>query len=409
MGAAFASGLPFSDVKESDDYYADLKTLYERGIIQESPTGKFFPDALMNRDEFVSIVVGVTCKRCLMPTFDDILKYTTLPFVDFDRKNINFYCVSYAKEQKMVEGYVVNGSNTSTCQDGTSFNETPFCANNKITRIEAAAVLLRQAGLWNNDLNTSNFNHRETLSDVNASWYGYAQKGLDAGILKKFADNKIRPDEYISKKEFVTMASKIFTVNLCSIKQGSGSGNGSGNSNNSNNSNNSGNNSSGNSNGSNSSNNGNSGNGNNGGDSTHQFTAEIRILDKTVSSCSKDTPVTTFPDKKETNYTFSAITEATGNLEYSWEFVRIQDGKKMTASGACLKSFALDGSGTWLVRLTIRDKDTGRTATAIATVEIRDDAAIPKNQLRGLSVTATANKLSGLVPQDIKFTGVVSG
>lgn len=224
LGTAFASALPFSDVKETDVYYNDLKTLYERGIVLESSTGKFFPDALMNRDEFVSIIVGITCKRCLMPTFDDILKYTSLPFVDFERTNINFYCVSYAKEQKIIEGYVVNGSGTSTCQDGTSFNQTPFCANNKITRIEAAAVLLRQAGLWNNDLNTSTFTHRLTINDVNDSWYGYAQKAIDAEIITLGVDGRIRPDEFISKKEFVMMAGKIFTVNLCSIKSGNGSG-----------------------------------------------------------------------------------------------------------------------------------------------------------------------------------------
>lgn len=81
----------------------------------------------------------------------------------------------------------------------------------------------------------------------------------------------------------------------------------------------------------------------------------------------------------------------------------------MTASGACLKSFALDGAGTWLVRLTVRDKDNGRTSTSLATVEVRDASAIANNQLRGLSVTATANMLTASIPQSIKFTGLASG
>jgi hypothetical protein len=63
-----------------------------------SPDKKFNPEAKMNRDVFVSIVVGVSCKNCLIPSFDDIIKYTQKPFVDFEKKNESFYCVSYAKE-----------------------------------------------------------------------------------------------------------------------------------------------------------------------------------------------------------------------------------------------------------------------------------------------------------------------
>ncbi len=87
------------DVAPTDDYYNDLVNLYQRGIIADSTNHKFNPGSLMNRDDFVSIVVGVGCKSCLTPSFDDILKYTTLPFVDFKRENLNFYCVAYAKEK----------------------------------------------------------------------------------------------------------------------------------------------------------------------------------------------------------------------------------------------------------------------------------------------------------------------
>ena len=140
----FTSDLPFVDVSPTDDYYEDLVNLYERGIIPDSPNKRFNPDSLMNRDDFVSIVVGVGCKKCLMPSFDDILKYRDIPFIDFKRENQNFYCVSYAKEQGIVEGYVVDSSGKSACEDGQVYTEVPFCAYNKITRIEAAAVLLRQ-------------------------------------------------------------------------------------------------------------------------------------------------------------------------------------------------------------------------------------------------------------------------
>jgi hypothetical protein len=137
----FTSDLPFVDVSPTDDYYEDLVNLYERGIIPDSPNKRFNPDSLMNRDDFVSIVVGVGCKKCLMPSFEDILKYRDIPFVDFKRENQNFYCVSYAKEQGIVEGYVLDSNGKSSCEDGQVYTEAPFCAYNKITRIEAAAVL----------------------------------------------------------------------------------------------------------------------------------------------------------------------------------------------------------------------------------------------------------------------------
>lgn len=103
IASVFASTLPFTDVSPTDDYYQDLLNLYERGIIADTVDNRFNPDSLMNRDDFVAIVVGVSCKNCLAPSFDDIIKYTESPFLDFSRENKNFYCVAYAKEQGIVE------------------------------------------------------------------------------------------------------------------------------------------------------------------------------------------------------------------------------------------------------------------------------------------------------------------
>ncbi len=173
----------------------------------------------MNRDDFVGIVVGVGCKKCLSPSFEDVIKYNTLPFVDFDRKSENFYCVSYAKEKGIVEGYPLDATGKSSCEDEKSYTEAPFCAYNKISRIEATAVLLRQAGLWTKELNTSSFERKETISDVSSEWYGYAQKGITTGLIQRDSSGNIRPNESISKKEFVRMAAKILTVNLCEIRE----------------------------------------------------------------------------------------------------------------------------------------------------------------------------------------------
>ena len=101
--SVFAAVNPFSDITEKDDIYSSLMTLYKKEIISVPQDGKFHPEALMNRDEFVSIVVGVGCKKCLTPSAEDVIKYTTAPFVDFSIKSPYFYCVSYAKEKGIVE------------------------------------------------------------------------------------------------------------------------------------------------------------------------------------------------------------------------------------------------------------------------------------------------------------------
>lgn len=52
-----AADFPFSDVPSTDPIHSDLKRLYERGVVDAPADGKFHPEALMDRDEFVSIAV----------------------------------------------------------------------------------------------------------------------------------------------------------------------------------------------------------------------------------------------------------------------------------------------------------------------------------------------------------------
>lgn len=160
----------------------------------------------------------MSCRKCIEPSLDDIIRYKTSPFVDILKKNQYFYCISYAKEKEIVRGYVLDSTGNTQCQNGQNFKEVPFCPVNSISRIEAAAVLLRQAGLWTEALNSSAFEKKMTLSDVDTYWYGYAQKAIQSGLITTGANNKIFPNEYITRKEFVVMASKIFTINMCSVK-----------------------------------------------------------------------------------------------------------------------------------------------------------------------------------------------
>lgn len=436
-GSAYAVTLPFVDVSPTDDYYQDLSNLYERGIVPDSPNKKFNPDSLMNRDDFVAIVVGVSCKKCLMPSFEDVLRYTELPFVDFKRENQNFYCVSYAKEQGIIEGYITDASGKSSCQDGASYGEAPFCAYNKITRIEAAAVLLRQAGLWNNTLNTGKFDREMTLPDTPDGWYGYAQKAIKIGIITPDATGKIRPNENITKREFVRMAANIFRVNLCEIRSGDGStglqttgdSTGATGSNTGTNPNVNGTNTA--STGTNTTGTSNSGTGNSGtgtnatgntGSTTGTpnttgntvippatLTSEIRILDSN-KKCSLDTPVTTFPDPKDTSYAFCGRTDTPGGpFNYSWDFVCVQDGTKLTATGASLPNFDLGKDCTWLVRLTVTDTVTKAVSQSTATVEIQGDTKRPVTAFSSLSLMVYADKMTGEAPTNVQFTSSLQG
>jgi hypothetical protein len=80
------------------------------------------------------------------------------------------------------------------------------------------AVLLRQAGLWNDLYNSNPYTKNLIIQDVDTYWYGYAQKAVESGLITLSIDKKIFPNEYITRKEFVLMASKIFTINMCSVK-----------------------------------------------------------------------------------------------------------------------------------------------------------------------------------------------
>lgn len=258
-----AAPMPFTDVPTDAPWYHDLERMYNAGVIGDTADHLFRPDGLLPRDEFVGIVVGVTCRKCIYPSAADIIKYQSDPFVDITKRNLYFYCISYAKEQNIVRGYVLNDAGKVSCQNGQEYSETPFCPVNNITRIEAAAVLLRQAGLWNETLNSSSFTRSMTIADIDEYWYGYGKKAVEVGLIKKDTNNKVAPQEYITRREFVTMASKIFQMNMCTLAPNTG----------------------------------------------YDFASTIRIFDKEKSQCLKTTPETTFPVQTETTYDFGGYAE----------------------------------------------------------------------------------------------------
>ncbi len=153
----------------------------------------------MKRDFYVSLVVGVGCKKCTTPSTEDIRKYTTSPYIDLPKVNPYFYCIAYADGQKIVRGYVLDQNGQTSCQDGNTYTSIPFCAENTTSRIEAAAILLRRANLWNEELNKRNTDFSLKIPDTDKYWYGYAKKAIEVGLIKARSDGSIGQDEAITR------------------------------------------------------------------------------------------------------------------------------------------------------------------------------------------------------------------
>lgn len=77
--------------------------MYNNGIIANKDIYLNAPNKLIPRDEFTSIIVGVSCKKCLSPTGEDIIKFSSFPFIDVTKTNQYFYCISYAKSTSLVQ------------------------------------------------------------------------------------------------------------------------------------------------------------------------------------------------------------------------------------------------------------------------------------------------------------------
>ena len=209
------NSLPFTDIGENSPYFSAVKNLYDARVISDDGSHLFHPESPMNRDFFVSLAVQIGCKKCLTPTLDDLIKYQNSPFVDLPKTNEFYYCIAHAENEKIAQGYIPDASGKVSCENGQQYQSNPFCADNSITRIEAAAMLLRRANLWNDSLNSGNFDRSENISDADNYWYGYAKKALEIGILTKNSDNSVKPNKKITRGEFAKMASVILEYSQC--------------------------------------------------------------------------------------------------------------------------------------------------------------------------------------------------
>ncbi len=216
---SFARELPFTDMPESSPYYSAVKYLYDQGIISDDGSHLFRDTDTIARDTFIGLSVSVSCRKCITPTPDDVIRYQVSPFIDLSKANPYFYCTAYAAEKDIVQGYLPDQTGQSSCQNGKKYNSNPFCENNKTSRIEAAGVLLRQAKLWDD---TMNRNYTPAMSindpDLTSYWRGYAEKWIQAGIIT-LKNGRVFPNEYITRGEFALMAAKMLSYNQCKTRQ----------------------------------------------------------------------------------------------------------------------------------------------------------------------------------------------
>ena len=215
LGTVFAGEMPFTDVVATAPYASAVQELYDGRIITDDGSHLFRQTDLMARDFFVSLAVGIGCHQCITPSIADIVRYQVSPFVDLPKVNQYYYCIAYAKEYNIAQGYILNEVGQSTCENGSPYTSSPFCAGNTITRIEAAAILLRRAKLWDDTLNSGNFDKSISIPDTTSYWYGYAKKAIEISIITPQSDGKIGQDEKITRGEFAIMAARILQYMQC--------------------------------------------------------------------------------------------------------------------------------------------------------------------------------------------------
>jgi len=246
----FADSIPvediFSDINPDYKYLNELQTLYDGGMISPDSEWKFNPRELLNRDEFVWILMEVTCKDCIQPdtALDIINKYENeTVFYDINKNNKYFYCIAWASD----EGYVSGYHPWTTCDNWTVREwEKPFCPANTIILEEAIAVTLRASWILTNaeadsvrqdiydgkitevlsdDVSPKNLDgsvytfypdFRKAIEyevvDVDADWNRTSYNLLEV------VDGKLRPKQAISKEAFLRIAFITLKANACHEK-----------------------------------------------------------------------------------------------------------------------------------------------------------------------------------------------
>jgi len=190
--------LPFSDINQNHPAYEAIKELYERRILSGYDDGTVRPDTKISRSEFVKIALGATtCLDCTTPTENEKSRYdTNQPFPDVAHSAWYYYCISKGKEKSMITGY------------GDGY----FRPEQNISRAEAVAILLREAGVVVEEMPSQFY-----FDIPDYAWYkDYIYTGVQLGIISTNY-GFIFPDEKITRGEFAMMAKNLLNIQDCRL------------------------------------------------------------------------------------------------------------------------------------------------------------------------------------------------
>lgn len=142
--------------------------------------GTIRPDDNITREEAAVIIHRLVSDN--VPTTMMLVRYSDL---SVDRWS--YHAVNILVNQNVITGY----------PDDT------FRPSAKITRAEAAAMFSR--------LNRRQVPEDEGKADYKGHWAaGSIKYGIDNGYLKGYEDGNFKPDQYITRAEFIKMANKVF-------------------------------------------------------------------------------------------------------------------------------------------------------------------------------------------------------
>ncbi|MGE4444429.1 MAG: PKD domain-containing protein [Candidatus Altimarinota bacterium] len=375
----------FTDIKKDYIYYNELQTLYDKGVITPDLNGKFNPNKLLSRDEFIGIAMEVGCSKCIKPytSMEYILKYTNQKtFYDVDEKNDYGYCIADAYVNDVVKGY----SAGYTCQDGTTQSgQTPFCTNNNITLEEAVAFLLRNSSVFTIADNQNVISQiqaglvtQKLANDVNITntdgsvytFYGYFKKALDldyfeydlSGNQKKYSlvsvdsNGNINPKQYITKQDFLKMAYIISKINSCSLE--------------------------------------------NNDTSLSQIGTQIGIFDKMCTVGQENCQKSNLDDATST-YDFKADTSQACKLGVKnviWIFYNKNTKETFIEKGEYLDNYTLKSKGNWIIRLGVED-NCGNISSSESTIH---------NDNSNLSLQIQTNITPGSGSLEVDFTSITN-
>lgn len=209
------AGSPFVDVPTDHPQLQSIINLEQRNVIKgvNTPQGKFFsPEKQITRAEFTQIMLQVLCIVPRQSAYQQPAVFNDIPFSEEDL--LWYYAITKeSRLQGFIAGYVGETDPTT--------GKAPFKPNNSITRAEAAKIILEALEAQ----------RIIDLSEVGVKsgeiWYApYIQVAQDLKpyLLKDSAlkvpfvltkDEAQRPNEKITRADFVEMADRVLKVFNC--------------------------------------------------------------------------------------------------------------------------------------------------------------------------------------------------